>query len=133
MKPQKATDSLSRRKPARALSGKPQAGAKMRAANNRCPPDPATPDPETEDTEEAPHASPHGSGWPLHQSERRDFYHRIRVFPPAVVAWRKRLVRLIAENPGRFPLAAASSPEQIQSRLDEGITYLRQLDHILAA
>jgi hypothetical protein len=26
------------------------------------------------------------SGWPPHPSERRDFYHRIRAFPPEVTA-----------------------------------------------
>ena len=29
---------------------------------------------------------PDKSGWSPHPSERRDFYHRIRVFPPDVAA-----------------------------------------------
>jgi endonuclease III len=77
-------------------------------------------------------ASQDRSGWPPHASERRDFYHRIRMFPPEVAGWRRRLLRQLADNPARFPHAAAS-PEEIQARLDAGISYLRQVAHILAA
>jgi hypothetical protein len=56
------------------------------------------------------------TGWPPHPSERRDFYHRIRVFPPEMAGWRKRMLREIAADPGRFPLAAGATPEDIQAR-----------------
>jgi endonuclease III len=78
-------------------------------------------------------ASQDPSGWAPHPSERRDFYHRIRVFPPDVAAWRKRMLRHVMDNPGRFPQAASASPEDVQARLDDGISYLRQVAHILAA
>jgi DNA (cytosine-5)-methyltransferase 1 len=78
--------------------------------------------------------APHDrSGWPPHASERRDFYHRIRVFPREVAAWRKRMLRHLLDNPARFPEAASASPEEIQARLDDGISYLRKVAHILAA
>ena len=72
------------------------------------------------------------SGWPPHPSERRDFYHRIRVFPPEMAAWRKRMLRTVADDPVRFPFVAGASPEQIQARLDEGISFLREVARILA-
>ncbi len=43
------------------------------------------------------------TGWPLHPSERRDFYHRIRVFPPEMAGRRKRMVRQFAADPDHFP------------------------------
>ncbi len=39
------------------------------------------------------------TGWPLHPSERRDFYHRVRVFPPEMAGWRKHMARPIAGRP----------------------------------
>jgi hypothetical protein len=50
------------------------------------------------------------SGWPPHPAERRDFYHRIRAFPPEVSAWRRRMLRHLADNPLRFPLASTITP-----------------------
>jgi hypothetical protein len=73
------------------------------------------------------------TGWPLHPSERRDFYHRIRVFPPEVARWRRRMLRTVAADPDRFPHAAGLPESDIQARLDDGISYLRQLARILAA
>src|SRR5208283_5071569 len=73
------------------------------------------------------------TGWPPHPSERRDFNHRIRTFPRPVAAWRKRLLRAIAADPVRFPLAASAGPEEIQARLDDGISGLREVARILAA
>jgi hypothetical protein len=63
------------------------------------------------------------TGWPPHPSERRDFYHRIRVFPPEMAAWRKRMLREVA---------ADASLDAIQARLDDGISYLREVARILA-
>jgi endonuclease III len=76
--------------------------------------------------------SPDLSGWTPHASERRDFWNRIRAFPTEVVGWRKRLTRELAENPGRFHLAAGLAPGQLQERLDSGISHLREVSRILA-
>jgi DNA (cytosine-5)-methyltransferase 1 len=73
------------------------------------------------------------SGWPPHPSERRDFCNRIRAFPPEVAAWRKRLLKNVCGDPDRFPLVNSSSPSEIQSRLDEGVTFLREVARILAS
>jgi hypothetical protein len=72
------------------------------------------------------------TGWPPHPSERRDFYHRIRVFPPEIAGWRKRMLREVAADPSRFPRAAGATPEDIQARFDDGISYLREVARILA-
>ena len=72
------------------------------------------------------------TGWPPHPSERRDFYHRIRVFPPEMAGWRKRMVRAIAADPVRFPSAAGATTDEIQARFDDGISYLREVARILA-
>jgi hypothetical protein len=71
------------------------------------------------------------TGWPPHPSERRDFYHRIRVFPPEVAAWRKRMLRAIAADAARFRFAAGIPEGEIQARFDDGITYLREVARIL--
>ena len=72
------------------------------------------------------------SGWPPHPGERRDFYHRIRMFPPEVSAWRRQMLRHLAEEPARFSHAASASREQFQAWLDDGISYLREVARILA-
>jgi DNA (cytosine-5)-methyltransferase 1 len=82
--------------------------------------------------DDATQVTPDRSGWTSHPSERRDFWHRIRTFPPEVVAWRKRLLRKLAESPGRFELASGLSAEQLQERLDSGISHLREVARILA-
>lgn len=71
------------------------------------------------------------SGWPLHSSERRDFWNRIRVFPPGVVAWRKRLLQTIPARPDIFPQAGGSRAE-LGLRLDTGISLLRETARLLA-
>jgi hypothetical protein len=38
------------------------------------------------------------SGWPPHPSERRDFYYRIRAFPPGVATWARQMVSHITED-----------------------------------
>jgi endonuclease III len=65
-------------------------------------------------------------------SERRDFWNRVRVFPPEVAGWRKRLLRNLRQDPGRFLLASGLSPDQVQESLDAGISYLREVARILA-
>src|SRR3954447_14074659 len=83
--------------------------------------------------EDATPVAPDLSGWTLHPSERRDFWNRIRAFPPEVAGWRKRLLRTLADRPALFPLAERLSSEQLQERLDEGIGFLREVARILAA
>lgn len=73
---------------------------------------------------------PDRSGWSLHPSERRDFYHRTRFFPPDVARWRKQFAQHVLKNLDRFP--AASDPESLQESIDEGISYLREVARILA-
>ncbi|WP_435007960.1 DNA (cytosine-5-)-methyltransferase [Tundrisphaera lichenicola] len=76
--------------------------------------------------------APDLTGWTAHPSERRDFWNRIRAFPPEVVGWRKRLLRELAEKTGRFTLASGVTAEQLQERLDSGISHLREVARILA-
>jgi endonuclease III len=72
------------------------------------------------------------SGWTPHASERRDFWNRIHMFPREVFRWRKRLLRELAETPGCLQLAPSLSADQLQDRLDAGISYLREVARILA-
>jgi DNA (cytosine-5)-methyltransferase 1 len=73
-----------------------------------------------------------GSGWSPHPSERRDFMNRIRAFPPSVALWRKRLLdRLRSGKPG-LPLSGKAPAAELGERLDDGITYLREIARILA-
>lgn len=75
---------------------------------------------------------PDRSGWPTDASERRDFLHRIRAFPPEVADWRKALVRRIVEGDERFPAAPESrTVSGVRSLLDEGISQLREIARIL--
>lgn len=82
--------------------------------------------------EEAETVSPDPSGWTPHPSERRDFYHRVRVFPPDVASWRQRVARHIPECTDLFN-ALPSDREQLLDRLDAGISHLREVARILAA
>lgn len=88
---------------------------------------PAADPPGEEDTTPLP---PDPSGWTPHPSERRDFYHRIRVFPADVAAWRRRLLDRIRGD--RTPFPAAAAPERAGELLDAGISYLREVARILA-
>src|SRR5262249_29835911 len=94
---------------------------------------------ETDDAEAAPPVeedatpvAPDRSGWTPHPRERRDFWNRIRAFPPEVVGWRRRLLKKLADDPGRFSLASGLDAEQLPERLDAGISHLRELARILA-
>src|SRR5437660_11721406 len=82
--------------------------------------------------EDATPVAPDLSGWTPHPSERRDFWNRIRAFPPDVAGWRKRLVKELEESPGRFSLATSLPPGQLQERLDAGISHLREVARVLA-
>ncbi len=72
------------------------------------------------------------SGWTAHPSERRDFFNRIRAFPPDVASWRRRMLERIASDPARFPAAADLKDETLAFALDTGISYLREIARILA-
>src|SRR5262245_27749101 len=74
---------------------------------------------------------PDHSGWTPHPSERRDFYHRIRVFPREIATWRREFVRHVSDHPERFP-AARRLAEKLQSVIDDGMSYLREVARILA-
>ena len=74
--------------------------------------------------------APDPSGWTPHPSERRDFYHRIRVFPPEIARWRKQFFRHVMESPARFP-AAKGRPAKLQDLIDDGISYIREIARIL--
>src|SRR5262245_15095090 len=74
---------------------------------------------------------PDRSGWTPHPSERRDFYHRIRVFPVDVTAWRLRLIAHVQDRPDLF-VDAPIDREQLLERADAGITYLREVARLLA-
>ena len=82
--------------------------------------------------ENADTISPDPSGWTPHPSERRDFYHRVRVFPPDVANWRQRLARHVVDRPDVFPEAPAGR-EGLLNRIDAGISHLREVARILAA
>ena len=92
------------------------------------------------------------SGWPPDARDRRDFYHRIREFPPDVLRWRSAMVERVRREPQTFPLAAAAiravtekappgaGPEAIEQAIvealrdmiEDGISYLREVARILA-
>jgi hypothetical protein len=74
---------------------------------------------------------PDGSGWTPHPSERRDFYHRIRVFAPEMATWRQQLIRLVQDDRHRCP-QVAQDREQLLSQVDQGISFLREIARILA-
>src|SRR4051812_25408483 len=82
--------------------------------------------------EDSTPVAPDRSGWTPHPSERRDFWNRIRAFPPEVTGWRRRLLKELPVNPGRFTLAAGLPTEQLAEKLDSGISHLREVARILA-
>ena len=93
-----------------------------------------TPDTETASAaeEDCTPVAPDLSGWTAHPSERRDFYHRTRVFPPSVAAWRKKLLERIREGKSPFPSGPTTEPERVSDALDAGISHLREVARILA-
>lgn len=71
--------------------------------------------------------------WPPEPRERCDFYHRIRTFPREVSTWRKRLTARVREHPDLFPRAALEeTAEAIRTKLDDGISQLREIARILS-
>ena len=72
------------------------------------------------------------SGWPPHTSERRDFYHRTRTYPAPVRLWRTAMVKRILAEPECYPLAAGETSQQARSRVDKGISFIREIARILS-
>jgi DNA (cytosine-5)-methyltransferase 1 len=78
------------------------------------------------------------TGWELDGRERRDFYHRIREFPPSVADWRGRLVKSVMEDEERFTAKAlltaraAGDQEAVRALVDDVISYLREVARLVA-
>jgi DNA (cytosine-5)-methyltransferase 1 len=72
------------------------------------------------------------AGWPIHPSERRDFFNRIRVFPTEVSRWRRRLIEAIKNGDKRCVLAADEEASGLSDKLDAGIGFLREIARILS-
>ncbi len=72
------------------------------------------------------------SGWPPDNAERRDFYHRTRTFPASVRLWRAAIVKRVLAEPERYPLVAGETSQQARSRVDEGISFIREVARILS-
>ncbi|MBI1840290.1 MAG: helix-turn-helix transcriptional regulator, partial [Verrucomicrobia bacterium] len=95
-------------------NGKRLAAGKRAATSDRNSPDPG---------EVAPVPAGELSGWPPTERERRDLYHRVREFPDAVAGWRRRLAEHVMRSPDLFPaVSSGATPEDIRSRLDDGIS-----------
>src|SRR5947207_7064927 len=107
-------------------------GRKLKTAPEAAPP--ALPDPEIDPSTEIDTAPvpPDPSGWQPHPSERRDFFSRIRAFPPDVASWRRRLLELVRAQPGRFPAASGLEGDPLSAVVDTGISFLREVARILA-
>lgn len=93
---------------------------------------PALPPPEVASEEDSTPVAADPSGWTPHPSERRDFYHRVRVFPPDVASWRRQLLDSLRNGSISLPLSVEVNPEAVNQQLDEGISYLREVARILA-
>ena len=75
---------------------------------------------------------PDTSGWPPHTSERRDFYHRTRKYPASARLWRTAMVKRVLAEPECYPLAAGETSQQVRSRVDKGISFIREIARILS-
>ena len=79
-----------------------------------------------------PPPEPDTAGWSPHSSERRDFYHRTRTYPASVRLWRTAMVKWVLAEPERYPLVAGKTSQQARSRVDEGISFIREVARILS-
>src|SRR4051812_38944402 len=104
----------------------------MAKARRRAEPAPEGPEADIVLEEDLAPVEPDLSGWTLHPSERRDFPNRIRAFPPSVTAWRRRLLERIRTGTPSMPIRQVTDAETLSDRLDEGISYLREVSRILA-
>lgn len=70
------------------------------------------------------------TGWPRSDAERRDFYHRIREFPPELRPWRRELVEWVrTRSPwGQAPRTA----DEVRQAVDDGISHIREVAEILS-
>jgi hypothetical protein len=75
---------------------------------------------------------PDRADWTPQPSEHRDFWRRIRALPPEVVGWRRSLLKGLAESLDPFSLQFDVARNQLQDRLDVGISYLRAVARIRA-
>ena len=79
-----------------------------------------------------PTPEPDTAGWSPHTSERRDFYHRTRTYPASVRLWRTAMVKWVLAEPERYPLVVGETSQQARSRVDEGISFIREVARILS-
>jgi len=71
--------------------------------------------------------------WPPDPRERCDFYHRARVLPDDVAAWRKEFVTRVLKDPRGFPgVSRRATREEVRALVDEGISFLREVARIVA-
>lgn len=62
-----------------------------------------------------------------------DLYHRPRRFSRSDMAWRRRLVRRVRGERHLFPgVDPAASAEEIRARIDDGVSFLREVSRCLA-
>jgi DNA (cytosine-5)-methyltransferase 1 len=90
---------------------------------------------DTDQTDEATvqvgERSDRGSGWPFDAKERGDFLHPPRSMPAEVRNWRDDLVKRVRAQPGRFPAVPVdASTEEVRSRVDDGIAFMREIARI---
>jgi DNA (cytosine-5)-methyltransferase 1 len=104
----------------------------MAKARRRDQPTSEPPDTDVGLEEDLAPVEPDLSGWTPHPSERRDFLNRIRAFPPSVTAWRKRLLERLRTGTPPLPVSPSPDASTLSDRLDEGISYLREVARILA-
>lgn len=73
------------------------------------------------------------TGWPLHPTEQRDFNHRIRVYPPELSSWRKRITKSIQQDRSTFTrVSGLETEKEVRALLDRGVTTIREIARILA-
>lgn len=62
-----------------------------------------------------------------------DLYHRPRQFSRSDMAWRRRLVRRVRAEKHLFPgVDPTASEEEIRARIDDGVSFLREVSRCLA-
>lgn len=71
-------------------------------------------------------------GWKRAESERGDFYHRIRQFPRDVVKWRREFVEAAIRRPELFAnVNSGVDATEVRALADEGISWFREIADIL--
>lgn len=73
-------------------------------------------------------------GWTLHRRESSDFFHDLKVYPPELRSWRKEMVARALGDRELFPaLAKGATEPEARERVDQGVSYLREIARMLAA